>query len=152
MKVAAIVLGLMFVVQLATAGTATSAVQLPRQCQVSGKVLCVSKTDRKLRFVVNGHIKLVLDARFGDARGSGFRTAEGSFTIFRKEVNSWSESYGVNMPYSMYFHNGQAIHYSYSFASEGYSGASHGCINTRDLSKLAWLYKKVPLGTPVYIY
>jgi hypothetical protein len=126
--------------------------KLPRQCTATAKVLCISKNDRKLRFVVNGRVRLTLDARFGDARGSGFATHEGFFTVFRKERMSWSKPYRVYMPYSMYFSGGQAVHYSSAFAREGYNGSSHGCVNIRDMKLLAWLYSRAPIGTPVYIY
>ncbi len=126
---------------------------LPAKCRVTGKVLCISKADRKLRFVQNGRIRLVLDARFGDARGTGFQTREGSFTIFRMVEHDVSAQYNnASMPYSMYFFGGHAVHYSYSFAAEGYAGASHGCVNIRDMRRLSWLYARVPVGTPVYIY
>jgi len=56
------------------------------------------------------------------------------------------------MPYSMFFSGGQAIHYSSDFARRGYSGASHGCVNTRDYSRMRLLYNRTPVGTRVYIY
>lgn len=152
MKFAAIISVLM--TGLALAGTAgASVVKLPTQCLVPGRVMCISKADSKLRFVQDGKVRLVLDARFGDARGPGFRTREGSFTVFRKVRHDVSTQYNnAPMPYSMYFSGGQAVHYSYSFAAEGYSGASHGCVNIRDMSKLVWLYNRVPVGTAVFIY
>lgn len=134
----------------ASAEAATT--KLPAQCLTSGKVLCVSKADRKVRFVQNGKVRVVMDARFGDARGTGFATREGLFQVFRKERMSWSVPYQVYMPYSMYFSGGQAIHYSYSFVSEGYRGASHGCVNIREMRKLRWVFNRTPIGTLVYIY
>lgn len=126
---------------------------LPKQCQVAGKVLCISKQDNKLRFVVDGRVRLTMDARFGDGRGPQYKTVEGSFKILRKIPMDYSREFqNAPMPYSMYFHGGEAIHYSYSFAAEGYKGNSHGCVNTRNMSKLRWLYSQVALGTPVYIY
>lgn len=154
MKFAAIIAVMTAVLVLTLAGTANSAtnVKLPKQCMVTGKVLCISKADRKLRFVQNGRVRLVLDARFGDTRGSGFRTREGSFTIFRKVRHDVSVQYNnAPMPFSMYFSGGQAVHYSYSFAREGYAGSSHGCVNIRDMNKLGWLYDQVPVGTSVFI-
>ena len=38
------------------------------------------------------------------------------------------------MPYAMFFSGGQAVHYSPDFAARGYNGASHGCVNVRNLS------------------
>ena len=37
------------------------------------------------------------------------------------------------MPYAMFFSGGQAVHYSPDFAARGYNGASHGCVNVRNL-------------------
>lgn len=153
MKLAALftVVGVVIMIWLADPVFAYSS--LPRQCTAVEAVICISKADRKLRFVRRGQIVLSIDARFGDARGPAFRTAEGMFTVYRKVAMDYSRQYNnAPMPYSMYFHGGQAVHYSYSFAREGYNGSSHGCVNVRDMAKLRWLYNRVPQGTPVYIY
>jgi lipoprotein-anchoring transpeptidase ErfK/SrfK len=44
------------------------------------------------------------------------------------------------------------VHYSSDFAARGYAGASHGCVNVRDYSGLAWLYDQVRVGDEVVIY
>ena len=44
------------------------------------------------------------------------------------------------MPFAMFFSGGQAVHYSADFASVGYNGASHGCVNVRDRAVVAWLF------------
>lgn len=141
----------MLVVLTLGVGSATGA-SLANQCMKSQRALCADKSERKLYFVVGGKVRLKLDARFGDARGPGFRTAEGKLYIFRKVERDWSVAYSAPMPYSMYFHGGQAVHYSYSFAREGWAGSSHGCVNIRDMAKMRWLYNRVPVGTPIYIY
>lgn len=63
-----------------------------------------------------------------------------------------STGYGSNMPYAMFFSAGEAIHYSIDFATRGYAGHSHGCVNIRDLKALAWLFDQVPVGTPISIW
>jgi lipoprotein-anchoring transpeptidase ErfK/SrfK len=56
------------------------------------------------------------------------------------------------MPYSMFFSGGQAVHYSSDFAARGYAGASHGCVNVRDLAGIASLFGQVNLGDKVVVY
>jgi len=38
------------------------------------------------------------------------------------------------------------------FHAVGYAGASHGCVNIRDITAMAWLFGHTPLGTKVVIY
>ena len=97
---------------------------------MKGTVICASKKQRKLWMVHNGRILITLDARFGRASEP---TAEGVHTIYWKDKNHVSSVYGSPMPYSMFFYRGQAIHYSSDFSRRGWNGASHGCINIRNL-------------------
>ena len=52
----------------------------------------------------------------------------------------------------MFFSGGQAVHYSPDFAARGYAGASHGCVNVRDLSAIKSLYSQVAVGDKVIVY
>jgi lipoprotein-anchoring transpeptidase ErfK/SrfK len=56
------------------------------------------------------------------------------------------------MPFAMFFSGGQAVHYSPDFAAVGYSGASHGCVNTRDYDGIAALFDLVAIGDKVVVY
>ena len=56
------------------------------------------------------------------------------------------------MPFAMFFSGGQAVHYSPDFASVGYNGASHGCVNVRDHAGVAWLFDQVAVGDKVVVY
>jgi lipoprotein-anchoring transpeptidase ErfK/SrfK len=56
------------------------------------------------------------------------------------------------MPYAMFFSGGQAVHYSSDFAARGYNGASHGCVNVRDLAKIQALFDQVKVGDKVIVY
>ena len=47
------------------------------------------------------------------------------------------------MPFAMFFSGGQAVHYSSDFAARGYAGATHGCVNVRDLAGIRWLFDQV---------
>ncbi|GAB3624461.1 hypothetical protein GCM10027418_25460 [Mariniluteicoccus endophyticus] len=119
-----------------------------------GRVMCVSKADRKLRWMIDGVVIREMDARFGAA---GTPTREGEFKVFSKVRNEVSWMYGnTPMPFAMYFSGGEAVHYSYDFAKYGYSKsafASHGCVNIRDWDGIQWLYDtQVRLGDRVVVY
>lgn len=114
----------------------------------TGHVLCVDKGDRKLRWVVDGQVRMVLDARFG---ASSTPTREGRFEVYYKDRDHVSDLFGSAMPYSMFFSGGQAVHYSSDFAANGYSGASHGCVNIRDKRRLGWLFDRVRIGDKVIV-
>ena len=91
-----------------------------------------------------------LDARFGR---TSLATSEGSFRIYLKSRDHWSQKYDASMPFALFFNGGQAVHYSPEFASIGYSGVgSHGCINTRDKAKMAWLFDQARIGDLVVVY
>ena len=115
----------------------------------TGRVLCIDKTSRSLRWVVDGKVRVAVDVRFGSAE---LPTREGVFSVYRKSRDHVSSLYHTSMPFAMFFSGGQAVHYSPDFAATGYNGASHGCVNVRDYDAIARLYDQVPLGTPVVIY
>jgi lipoprotein-anchoring transpeptidase ErfK/SrfK len=129
------------------AATAAKRVQLDRRCR-KGRVVCVDKSSRKVYWVVNGKIRLTLDARFGGKRTP---TREGSFRVYRKSRHHVSSLYHTKMPFAMFFKGGQAVHYSPDFARKGYRGASHGCVNTRQWSRMKALYGKVRIGDRVVV-
>ena len=122
--------------------------RLPAEC-LSGVVVCVDKTARLVRLVVDGSTVLALDARFGRF---GALTREGAFEVYDKKADDFSQLFEVPMQYSLYFSGGQAIHYSPFFARDGYAGNSAGCVNTRDLEGARTMYDRVPLGATVFVY
>jgi L,D-transpeptidase catalytic domain/Putative peptidoglycan binding domain len=126
--------------------TATGAID-PR-C-LTGHVLCIDKSTRKLRWMVDGQVVKVFDVRFGSELTP---TREGSFTVSMKSRNQVSTLYHTAMPFAMFFSGGQAVHYSADFAARGYNGASHGCINVRDYNGIAWLFDQVSIGNAVIVY
>lgn len=115
----------------------------------TGRVLCIDKSSRTLRWVVDGDVRKTVDVRFGSAE---LPTREGVFSIQRKSRDHVSSIYHTPMPYAMFFSGGQAVHYSPDFAANGYNGASHGCANVRDRDAVAWLFDQVALGDKVVIY
>lgn len=122
--------------------------KLAKRCQ-TGRVLCISKNDRKVRWVVNGKVKMTLDARFG-CRATA--TRNGTFKVYWKSYNHTSTLYNTWMPRAMFFSGGQAVHYSSDFRARGYNGCSHGCVNTRDFKKISSLYSQVRVGDKVVVY
>jgi peptidoglycan hydrolase-like protein with peptidoglycan-binding domain len=121
---------------------------LDARCR-TGRVLCIDKTSQTLRWVVDGKVLKTLDVRFG---ASYTPTREGLFHVYTKDVDHVSHLFGSEMPYSMFFSGGQAVHYSSDFAARGYYGASHGCVNVRDYEGLAWLFGQVQVGDDVVVY
>ncbi|MGZ0148812.1 L,D-transpeptidase family protein [Kribbella sp. WER1] len=122
--------------------------KLDARC-ATGVALCIDKTTRKLRYVVDGVVKMQFDVRFGAVKTA---TREGSFTVGWKSRNHVSTLYDSKMPYAMFFSGGQAVHYSSDFAARGYNGASHGCVNVRDLAKIKILFDEVNVGDKVIVY
>ncbi|MEV8378644.1 L,D-transpeptidase family protein [Kribbella sp. NPDC056861] len=122
--------------------------KLDQRC-ATGTALCIDKTSRKLRYVVDGVVKMQFDVRFGAQKTA---TREGGFTVGWKSRNHVSKLYDSKMPYAMFFSGGQAVHYSSDFAARGYNGASHGCVNVRDLAKIKALFDLVKVGDKVIVY
>jgi peptidoglycan hydrolase-like protein with peptidoglycan-binding domain len=123
---------------------------LDRRC-LNGRAMCIDKTSSTLRWVVDGTVKLTLDARFGSTLNDT-TTREGLFHVYLKDADHVSQLYGSSMPYSMFFSGGQAVHYSSDFATYGYAGASHGCVNIRDYDAVRWLFSQVRVGDKVVVY
>jgi Uncharacterized protein conserved in bacteria len=116
---------------------------------MTGRVLCVSKTSRTLRWMIDGKTVSEMDVRFGSQYTP---TREGVFTVYFKSRHHVSTIYNTSMPYAMFFSGGQAVHYSSDFAARGYYGASHGCVNVRDEGKVAALFAQVRTGDKVVVY
>ena len=130
------------------APTPVSAAGLDPRC-LTGHVMCISKASRTLTWVIDGQAQMKLAVRFGSEYTP---TREGVFSVFQKNRDWTSTLYGSKMPYSMFFSGGQAVHYSSDFAARGYAGASHGCVNVRDLGGIASLFDQVRLGDKVVVY
>lgn len=129
---------------------------LPRSCLKESKVVCIDKTSKLLRLVVNGKVRQTLDVRFGVP---GLDTPTGNFRIYYKDRDATSGINGpgaprVPMPYAMFFTGDIAVHYSPTFAATGYypGGGSHGCVNVRDLQGVSKLFDRTPLRTLVHVY
>ncbi|MFJ8188550.1 L,D-transpeptidase family protein [Streptomyces sp. NPDC096094] len=116
---------------------------------MTGRVLCVSKSSRTLRWMIDGRTVSTMPVRFGSQYTP---TREGVFQVYWKSRHHVSTLYDSAMPYAMFFSGGQAVHYSDDFAVRGYAGASHGCVNVRDEAAIADLYAQVRNGDKVVVY
>jgi hypothetical protein len=121
---------------------------LDQRC-LTGRALCIDKSSRTLRWVVDGQVQRTVDVRFG---ASYSPTREGLFHVGWKSRDHVSKLYDSSMPFAMFFSGGQAVHYSSDFAARGYAGASHGCVNVRDYAGVKWLFEHVQVGDKVVIY
>jgi hypothetical protein len=95
--------------------------------------------------IESGKVVRALHSSSGKRR---YETPAGSFSIFRKERNSWSVPYQVWLPYASYFNGGIAFH--------GYSDvpthpASHGCVRLPD-PEAPFAYGFMSIGTRVTVF
>ncbi len=125
-----------------------SAAGLDARCR-TGRVLCISKSSNSLVWMVDGEARTRVDVRFGSYETP---TREGTFSVGWKSRNHVSTIYHTPMPYAMFFSGGQAVHYSADFAARGYNGASHGCVNVRNLAAIQSLFDTVQVGDKVIVY
>lgn len=116
---------------------------------LTGRVLCISKSSRTLRWMIDGHTVVEVPVRFGSQYTP---TREGVFTVYWKSRNHVSTLYDSPMPYAMFFSGGQAVHYSSDFAARGYAGASHGCVNVSDERAIAQMFTEVRNGDKVVVH
>ncbi|MDP9444842.1 MAG: peptidoglycan-binding protein, partial [Actinomycetota bacterium] len=127
---------------------APAPVPLDPRC-LTGEVLCIDKSTKALRWVVDGTVQVSFDVRFGSELTP---TREGQFAVTWKSRDHVSSLYDTPMPFAMFFSGGQAVHYSPDFAANGYNGASHGCVNVRHYAGIAALFDQVDVGDRVVVY
>lgn len=132
----------------ASTAKASASAGIDPRC-MTGRVLCISKAQNKLRWMVDGEVKQTFAVRFGTDE---MPTREGTFSVGWKSRDHVSTIYHTPMPYAMFFSGGQAVHYSADFAARGYNGGSHGCVNVRDKQGIAALFDVVQEGDRVVIY
>ncbi len=140
--------------EAATTDSATTrtaaALGLDGRC-LTGRVVCADKSRRRLWWVIDGTVHSTLTVRFGRP---SLPTSNGVFQVLWKDIDHKSKQYDdAPMPFSMFFHGGQAVHYSPDFVADGYGGpgGSHGCINTRDRAATAALFAQVRVGDTVVV-
>ena len=77
----------------------------------------------------------------------GHVTPTGHWHVYSKSRMSWSIPFHVWLPWASYIVGGIAMH---SFASVPGYPASHGCIRM-PAPEARWMYKRTPIGTPVWV-
>lgn len=101
--------------------------------------------DRQLTLLEQGG-QVVLTIPVSTGKGEN-ATPPGSFSIFRKEVKSWSYPFQIWLPWASYFNGGIAFH---EYPDVPTQAASHGCVRIPQYwSQL--LYRFAPVGTPVRV-
>ena len=128
----------------------TTTQQLDARCG-TGKVVCISKRERKMSYVVDGQVRFTREARFAMP---GWDSPEGEFRIWYMNSDTVSKIFGERtpMPYAIFYQGNVAIHFSQDFADKGYGGGSHGCSQLRDYQVAKWLYEQVKVGDRVVVY
>lgn len=81
---------------------------------MTGRVMCISKSSRTLRWMVDGRTVSTMPVRFGSEYTP---TREGVFRVYWKSRHHVSTLYDSPMPYAMFFSGGQAVHFSSDFAA-----------------------------------
>ena len=79
--------------------------------------------------------------------GAYGRTPRGHFSVYRKEVLSWSVAFSTWMPYASYFVGGFAMH---AYPSVPSYPASHGCVRVPPI-EAPGVYRFAGYGTPVWV-
>lgn len=117
----------------------------------TGKVICISKEQQRFSWVVDGDIKLTRKAQFARP---GYTSPEGEFKVWYANWNTVSTLFGrrIPMPYSLFYHDNVAVHFSGDFARDGYTQGSHGCTEMADYRAAKWLYEQAGVGTRVIVY
>ena len=80
--------------------------------------------------------------------GAGGKTPVGNWNVYRKERNSWSRAFSVNLPYASYFRGGYAFH---QYPSVPAYPASHGCIRV-GYPEAPAVYEFAAQNTPVTVF
>ncbi|CAN5562254.1 hypothetical protein BH10ACT11_BH10ACT11_15250 [soil metagenome] len=78
----------------------------------------------------------------------GYDTPTGSYSVFRKELKSWSVPFSTWLPYASYFNNGIAFH---EYPDVPAYPASHGCVRVPS-PEAKIVYRFAKLGTAVVVY
>ncbi len=117
----------------------------------TGRVVCISKQQKKMSYVEDGRVRFTREARFAMP---GWDSPEGEFRIWYMNHETVSKIFGERtpMPYAMFYQGNVAIHFSQDFADKGYGGGSHGCSQLRDYQVAKWLYEQVKVGDRVVVY
>ena len=73
---------------------------------MTGRVLCIDKTTRKLKWMKDGVVISTYDVRFGSEYTP---TREGLFSVFMKSRDHVSTIYNTPMPFALFFSGGAGL-------------------------------------------
>jgi lipoprotein-anchoring transpeptidase ErfK/SrfK len=113
-----------------------------------------SPTGRHVEIYRTRGVTLLLDrgrlvrALHSSSGATGHETPAGSYSIFRKERNSWSVPYKQWLPHASYFNRGIAFH---GYPSVPAWPASHGCVRLPS-AEAPFAYDVMSIGTGVSVY
>jgi hypothetical protein len=113
--------------------------------KLAGRRVEVYRKQGVTLLVENGNVVRALHSSSGKR---AYETPAGSFSIFRKERNSWSVPYQVWLPYASYFNGGIAFH---AYPEVPAHPASHGCVRL-PVAEASFAYGFMSIGTRVTIY
>ncbi len=80
--------------------------------------------------------------------GPGTETPSGTYSVFRKELQSWSVPFSTWLPYASYFNQGIAFH---EYPDVAPYPVSHGCVRV-PAPEAKRVYRFAKLGTTVVVY
>ena len=95
--------------------------------------------------IAHGKVRRAIHTSSG---APGTETPSGTYSIFRKELQSWSIPFQVWLPYASYFNIGIAFH---EYPDVPTFPASHGCVRV-PAPEAPGLYKFAKLGTTVIVF
>jgi spore germination protein GerM len=110
-----------------------------------GRRIEVHRAKGVVLLIDGGDVLRVVHASTG---APGYETPTGSYSVFRKELRSWSVPYQVWLPYAGYFNGGIAFHASDEVPA---SSVSHGCVRL-PAAEAPFVYEFATVGTPVVVY
>ena len=118
----------------------------PKPARVSrGRHVEVYRAAGVTLLVENGKIVRALHSSSGARE---YETPAGTYTVVRKELNSWSVPYQVWLPYASYFNRGIAFH---AYSQVPATPASHGCVRL-PVAEAPFAYAFMTIGTRVTVY
>jgi lipoprotein-anchoring transpeptidase ErfK/SrfK len=95
--------------------------------------------------IVGGRTKRAIHTSSG---APGTATPTGRYSVFRKELQSWSVPFSTWLPYASYFNNGIAFH---EYPDVPTYPASHGCVRV-PAPEAPGVYAFASMGTVVVVY
>ena len=126
------------------AALATASAPVPR-AHIKGREIEIYRALGVTLLVDNGHVVRAVHSSSGRP---GYITPTGTYSIFRKESQSWSHPYRVWLPYASYFNGGIALH---AYPVVPAYPASHGCIRI-PAPEARFVYQFAAYHTPVTVY